>query len=413
MRTLKLIFMTVLLLLLNSTCSKYDDTAIWDEIDSLDKRVTAIENQLKSINANINSLSTLVETLENRRYITGITEQIDGYTITFSDGSKITIKDGEDGADGKDGANGRDGIDGKDGADGKAAPVFNVRYFNGRYYWVQTINGVTSWLTDDYGNMIPASGTEAVTPLMKIDSDGYWIISYNNGQSYSRIIDDNGNFVKASGEDGDSIFASVEISDDELRIVLTDGTEIIIPIGEQLPYKGIDLGLSVKWSSFNYGGEETSDKGGLYLWGDVNDSGIVSYYTAPDQYYISGGEYDIVKANWGGSWRIPNNNEMRELVNNCTWTKAIINGVEGMRVTGNNGNSIFIPNTGLGMPQSGPIGQTRIVNPENGYYWTGESFLSGGERMGYALYINNSVPILNYGWNADMAKMAIRPVRGY
>ena len=101
------------------------------------------------------------------------------------------------------------------------------------------------------------------------------------------------------------------------------------------------------------------------------------------------------------------------LIPNCTWNKAIINGVEGMRVTGNNGNSIFIPNTGLGMPQSGPIGQTRIVNPENGYYWTGESFLSGGERMGYALYINNSVPILNYGWNADMAKMAIRPVRGY
>jgi hypothetical protein len=395
MRTLKLIFITVILLLINSTCSKYDDGEIWDKIDVLDKRVTAIENQLKSINANISSLSTLVETLENRRYVSGITELVDGYSITFSDGSKLSIKDG------------------KDGTDGKAAPVFNVRFFNGRYYWVQTIDGVTSWLTDDNGNMIPASGTEAVTPLMKIDSDGYWIISYNNGQSYSRIIDEYGNFVKASGKDGDSIFKSVEISENELRIVLIDGTEIIIPIGEQLPYKGIDLGLSVKWSSINFGAESIYEPGGLYLWGDVNNSGTVPYYSAPNQYYISGSEYDIIRANWGESWRMPNMNEMRELFTNCAWTRTTVNGVEGMKVTGNNGNSIFLPNTGYGIPKDGPIGQTSIVNTENGYYWIGESFVSGNDRLGYALYINNSVPTLNYAWNASMVKMAIRPVRGY
>ena len=395
MRNVKLIFIVVILFIINSTCTKYDDGEIWDEINSLDKRVTAIENQLKSINANISSLSTLINTLENRRYVLGISELADGYNITFSDGSKLSIKDGDN------------------GADGKAAPILNVQFFNGRYYWTQTVDNVTSWLIDDIGNMIPASGTEAITPLMKIDSDGFWIVSYNNGKNYSRILDEYGNFVKATGDDGDSIFASVDITNDELRIVLTDGTEIIIPIGEQLPYKGIDLGLSVKWSSFNYGGEETSDKGGLYLWGDANDIGIVPYYTAPNLYNISGGEYDIVRANWGGSWRIPNNSEMRELVNNCTWNKAIINGVEGMRVTGNNGNSIFLPSTGLGMPQSGPVGQTIITDPDNGYYWAGESFLSGGERMGYALFINNSAPYLNYGWNAGMAKMAIRPVRGY
>ncbi len=103
MRKLKLIFITVILLLINSTCSKYDDGEIWDEINSLDKRVTAIENQLKSINAGISSLSTLINTLENRRYVSGITELVDGYSITFSDGSKLSIKDGEDGEDGADG----------------------------------------------------------------------------------------------------------------------------------------------------------------------------------------------------------------------------------------------------------------------------------------------------------------------
>lgn len=394
MKKMKLILIAVILLMLNSTCSKYDDGEIWDEINGLDKRVTVIENQLKSINTSISSLSNLINTLENRRYVSGITENAYGYSITFSDGTKISIKDGED------------------GDEGKAAAVMNVQFFNGRYYWTQTIDNVTSWLIDDNGNMIPASGIDAVTPLMKVDSDGYWIISYNNGQNYSRIINEWGAFVKATGEDGDSFFASVDITDDELRIVLIDGTELIVPIGEQPHYKAINLGLSVKWSTINYGAESSADTGGLYLWGDVNNNGVISYYNAPNLSNISGGNYDIVKANWGGSWRIPNNRQMRELVNECTWTKATVNGVVGMRVTAKNGNSIFLPNTGIGIPQSGPDGQVRISNPENGYYWTGESFVSTNTRLGYTLFIENSVPHLNYGWNASMAKVAIRPVRG-
>ena len=125
MRKLKFILIGLALLLINSTCSKYDDGEIWDEINSLDKRVTAIENQLKSINANISSLSTLISTLENRRYVSNISELANGYSITFSDGSKLSIKDGEKGADGKD------------------APVMNVQFFNGRYYWTQTIDNIT------------------------------------------------------------------------------------------------------------------------------------------------------------------------------------------------------------------------------------------------------------------------------
>lgn len=395
MKVLKLLFIIMILSLLNSNCSKYNDGEVWDKINSLDMRITAIENQLKSINANIISLSTLYKTLENRRYVSEITEQDDGYSITFSDGSKLSIKDGADGSNGTD------------------APVLNVLLYNGKYYWTQTINGVTSWLTDDNGNLVPTSGADAVTPLLKIDSDGFWIVSYNNGQSYSRIIDEYGKFVKASGKDGDSMFQSVNISEDELRIVLADGTEIIIPIGEQMPYKGIDLGLSVKWSSINYGADSSSDPGGLYLWGDVNDKGVVPYYNAPNQYYISGGENDIIRANWGESWRIPNMNEMRELVTKCIWEKVTVNGVEGVRVSGDSGNSIFLPNTGMGMPADGPIGQTKIINTKSGYYWIGESYLSNSERMGYTLYINNSYPSLNYSYNANIVKMAIRPVRGY
>lgn len=409
----KLIGLLLFLIIIPVSCEKFDDTELWEELNSLERRITAVENQLKLVNNNLASLRELTETLQNRRYVTGVTEVVGGYILTFSDGSKITIEDGKDGADGKDGKDGVDGVDGKDGADGSDAPVINVRYFNGRYYWTQTTNGQTSWLTDSEGNMIPASGTDGVTPLMKIDSDGYWIISYNDGQSFSRLLNENGSPVKALGSDGDSMFTSVEIFETELRIVLADGTEIIMPIGEQLPYSGIDLGLSVKWSSINFGAESSSEFGGLYLWGDVNNSGIVPYYNAPNLYYISGTGYDIVRANWGESWRIPNMNEMRELVNGCEWRSATVNGVNGTRVTGSNGNSILIPNTGYGLPKSGPIGETERVALDNGYYYTGESYLLNSERMGYALYITNSAPALNYTWNVNIVKMAIRPVRGY
>ena len=395
MKRYKFVSLLFLLILITLSCQKYDDSELWDELNSLEKRIIAIENQLKSLNSNISSLSELVDILQNRRYVTDVIKLIDGYIITFSDGSKVTINDG------------------KDGADGNNAPLINIRYFNDRYYWTQTIDGNTSWLTDSDGNLIPASGIDGITPLIKIDSDGFWIISYNAGQTYSRILDENGSSIKALGNDGDPMFASVETYETEIRIVLSDDTEIIIPIGEVLPYKGIDLNLSVKWSSINFGVDSYSDLGGLYLWGDVNDSGVVPNYSAPNLYNISGTEYDIIRANWGESWRIPNMNEFSELVNNCQWSRATINGVVGMRVTGTNGNSIFLPNTGYGIPVSGPIGQTERILTDNAYYWVGESFLSDGERFGYALHINNFTPLLNYGWNVNFMKMAIRPVRGY
>ena len=43
---------------------------------------------------------------------------------------------------------------------------------------------------------------------------------------------------------------------------LADGTEIIIPLGEQSPYKAVDLGLSVRWASFNLGATSSTESCG-------------------------------------------------------------------------------------------------------------------------------------------------------
>ena len=62
---------------------------------------------------------------------------------------------------------------------------------------------------------------------------------------------------------------------------------------------------------------------------------------------ISGTRYDVAHVKWGGSWRMPTEKEIRELVDNCFWKWTTYNGVAGQLVTGPNGNSIFLPATGV------------------------------------------------------------------
>lgn len=43
---------------------------------------------------------------------------------------------------------------------------------------------------------------------------------------------------------------------------------------------------------------------------------------------------------------MPTVSEMNELTNECTWTWITENSIQGYRITGTNGNSIFLPATG-------------------------------------------------------------------
>ena len=228
----------------------YDDTDIWQNITSLDQRVTELEKLCREMNTNISALSALVRAVEERDYITNVSpinnngEEI-GYTISFAKGSSITIYHGQNGADGKDG---QDGVDGK-------TPVIGVRKdADGIYYW--TLNG--DWLLDDAGNKIKAIATDGVdgadgadgqngvTPQLKI-VDGKWYVSYDNGENWIEVgpaagpqgpqgetgatgpqgpAGSNGQ----DGQDGDSFFQGIDTSNaDYVVFTLADGTQIQIP----------------------------------------------------------------------------------------------------------------------------------------------------------------------------------------
>ncbi|MBR3609254.1 MAG: DUF4876 domain-containing protein [Bacteroidales bacterium] len=47
-----------------------------------------------------------------------------------------------------------------------------------------------------------AEGKDGITPYLKVNNEGYWIISYNNAQTFDILADASGNPVYAKGKDG-------------------------------------------------------------------------------------------------------------------------------------------------------------------------------------------------------------------
>lgn len=177
------------------------------------------------------------------------------------------------------------------------------------------------------------------------------------------------------------------------------------------PYGAVDLGLSVKWASFNYGASSVTSTGGYYLWGDPTGNGEPLFFTPPSVNSVSGTQYDIVRTNWGGNWRIPTRAEINELHSNCTWTTTTLNGVSVIKVTGRNGASIYLPFTGFAMPDDGPIGTITISDSNKVYMMSAESSGESYGRFVYVFGFSSSGGKSSVSYNASLVKFPIRPVR--
>ncbi len=107
----------------------------------------------------------------------------------------------------------------------------------------------------------------------------------------------------------------------------------------------VDLGLSVQWAKTNIGASSEEEEGGLYSYGDptgLQESATGSYANVD----ITGSNLDICAASASGG-RLPSVSEVQELLQKCQIEDATENGVAGYKVTGPNGNSIFIPKAGV------------------------------------------------------------------
>ncbi len=110
----------------------------------------------------------------------------------------------------------------------------------------------------------------------------------------------------------------------------------------------VDLGLSVKWATYNIGALFPGNYGDHYAWGETIQKSEYtlanSKTTGKNLGDISGKpQYDVARKAWEGKWRMPTSDEFEELDKKCTWQWTNINGHDGYKVTGPNKNSIFLP----------------------------------------------------------------------
>lgn len=213
-------------------------------------------------------------------------------------------------------------------------------------------------------------------------------------------------------------------------------TPDVSPAGVQ----AVDLGLpsGIKWANMNIGAESPEDYGDYFAWGettgykdgkrnfsydtykyylltktpDTTDkdgftilgtttSGYTKYVTKSnasnygyDGFYddktVLDPEDDAAIANWGGSWRMPTKAEQDELRTSCTWEWSELKGVKGYKVTGPNGNSLFLPAAGGRYDSSsssvGSVGgywSSSLCSDDSGYAYR-LSFYSRGVDWRYS-----------------------------
>jgi hypothetical protein len=156
----------------------------------------------------------------------------------------------------------------------------------------------------------------------------------------------------------------------------------------------IDLGLpsGTLWACCNIGASKPEDYGNYYAWGETQPKEVYNWDTYQYGYYngnsdyshlvnigsdIAGTQYDAATANWGAPWCMPSR-EQRDELYNCTSVWTTENGVDGLKFTGPNGGTLFLP-------AAGGRGDDRWDTPgSTGYYWSStllESFPNGAWNL--------------------------------
>lgn len=187
---------------------------------------------------------------------------------------------------------------------------------------------------------------------------------------------------------------------------LTEGEK-----GSLLPEYAVDLGLPSRtlWADRNIGASTPESCGEYYAWGETQDkseytldtyswykriTGLMSKYCTDSDYGTVDGkttldlEDDAAYVNMGSEWRIPTRTEMEELINCCTWIWTTQNGKDGMKVTGLNGNSIFLPAGGFSQKY-----QTSWYGVY-GHYWC-SSLHEKQQGNAYSLEFNSGKKLLS------------------
>ena len=173
----------------------------------------------------------------------------------------------------------------------------------------------------------------------------------------------------------------------------------------------VDLGLSVKWAPINLGATYEYD--------------CPDWYVHPTKYgypasqlpaILSGAwHYSYFNQNtWPEEWQMPTEAEFQELIDKCTWEWQEGDSIDwssnpnpenrnGYKVTGPNGNSIFLPANGIGNGSYAPS-QAGIV----GFYWTQAP---NEKHAGCYNFFKFTATDKKFSFGPSTSQYSIRPVK--
>ena len=214
------------------------------------------------------------------------------------------------------------------------------------------------------------------------------------------------------------------------KYYIFDFTEMFVPTSKKttifITYKSIspnkvedpnpdyvDLGLpsGTLWATKNVGATSPEEYGNYYAWGEIetkeeylSDNCSTSGIALDD---ISGNsQYDAATANLDTTWKMPTKLDLEELINNCTLEATTLNSVNGYKIVGPNGNSIFVPSGGYKYST-----ESNAYVGVSSYYW---SSTPDNNYQAYELKVNSDTMIIEssfreYGFNIRPIKIITEP----
>ena len=169
----------------------------------------------------------------------------------------------------------------------------------------------------------------------------------------------------------------------------------------------IDLGLpsGTLWADRNVGADSPEGYGDYFRFGETTP------YTEDSPFYeydeiegdIAGTDKDAANAILGEGFRLPTIKQLRELITERSHEWTEVGGVNGVKVTGPNGNTIFLPAAGFRNEFNGSI----AFVGSDGYYWSASpvsSSIGRGLGMGSSYW--------TWGYYGRAAAFPVRAVKG-
>ena len=205
---LKHINIAAALLLMAVGCSDLND--IKDRLDSAESRLEALETQVNILKGNLETLTKLKEyhTIKAVEF----DESTSTYEITLTNGEKINLYQG---------------------SIGFYSPIMTI---DEEGYWKMSLTSADGTVIEEKhilnnGEKVSAVGEKGTTPQFRIDGSENWEVSYDEGTTWTDVLNEAGQPVKATPNDSaDNYFKDVRIENGNLVIEMKDEANTVISL---------------------------------------------------------------------------------------------------------------------------------------------------------------------------------------